>query len=62
MANKKAEIRSKKRTIYLHEDLFNEFSRIAKSNGKSASSIFNSYMRKVVVDYKNRIEQIFDQK
>jgi len=62
MANKKAEIRSKKRTIYLHEDLFNEFSRNAKSNGKSASSIFNSYMRKVVVDYKNRIEQIFDQK
>ncbi len=49
--------------IYLHEDLFNEFSELAKKNGKSASSIFNAYMKKVVDEYNRRkIESIFDQK
>jgi len=28
MANKKAEIKSKNRSIYLHEELFNQFSKI----------------------------------
>lgn len=61
MANKKAEIKSKKRTVYLHEDLFNEFSNLAKKNGGSASSILNRYMRKVVDEYNRReMQSIFD--
>jgi hypothetical protein len=54
MANHKAEIKSKNRTLYLHDDLFIEFLKIAKENGKSASSIFNIYMRNVVDRYKTK--------
>jgi hypothetical protein len=61
MANKKAEIKSKKRTVYLHENLFNEFSNLAKKNGSSASSILNGYMKKVVDEYNGReMQSIFD--
>jgi len=54
MANKKAEIKSKNRSLYLHEELFNQFSKIAEENRKSVSSIFNSYMQRVVEDYKRK--------
>lgn len=54
MANKKAEIRSKKRSIYLHENLFEEFSSIAKENGKSASYYLNGYMKRAVEEYKRK--------
>lgn len=57
MANKKAEIKSKNRSLYLHEELFNQFSQIAEENGKSVSLIFNSYMQRVVEDYKRKKEQ-----
>jgi len=50
MANKKAEIKSKNRTLYLYEKLFDEFSKIASENKKSVSSIFNGYMQRVVDD------------
>jgi hypothetical protein len=61
MANKKAEIKSKKRTVYLHENLFNEFSNLAKKNGSSASSILNGYMKKVVDEYNGgEMQSIFD--
>lgn len=62
MANKKAEIKSRDRTLYLQEELFEEFSKIAKDNGKSASAIFNNYMKRVVEDYKNRMQKTFEQK
>ncbi len=48
MANRKAEIKSKKRTLYLKEDLYNLFSEILKSNGKTPSEVLNKYMEKVV--------------
>ncbi len=54
MANKKAEIRSKKRSIYLHENLFEEFSLIARDNGKSASYYLNGYMKRAVEEYKRK--------
>ncbi len=52
MANKKAEIKSKKRTLYLKEDLYNKFSEVLKKNGKSPSEVFNKYMEKVMLNYK----------
>lgn len=61
MANKKAEIKSKNRTLYLYEDLFNKFSEIAKENKKSASSVLNEYMNKVVAEDNRRKKTIFDQ-
>lgn len=61
MANKKAEIKSRDRTLYLQEELFEEFSKIAKQNGKSASAIFNNYMRRVVEDYKNRKQEALEE-
>lgn len=51
MANKKAEVKSKKRTLYLKEDLYEKFSEILKKNGKSPSEVFNKYMDKVVKNY-----------
>lgn len=62
MANKKAEIKSKNRTLYLYEDLFNKFSEIAKKNERSASSVLNEYMSKVVAEDNRRKKSIFDQK
>ena len=55
MANKKSEIEKKKRTMYFEKKLFEEFSSLAKENGKSASQIFNNYMRRVVSDYKSKL-------
>lgn len=57
MANRKKEKTSKKRSLYLQEMLFEEFSEMAKNNGKSASQIFNSYMQKVVNTSKNKEHQ-----
>ena len=54
MANRKKEKTSKKRSLYLQEKLFEEFSEIAKNNGKSASQIFDSYMQKIVNTSKNK--------
>lgn len=59
MANKKAEIKSKNRTLYLHEELFNQFSKIADENEKSVSSIFNGYMKRVVEDYHKKNQKGF---
>ena len=57
MANKKAEIKSKKRTLYLHEDLFDRFSDILKKNGKNPSKVFNQYMTKIVEKYNEKKDQ-----
>lgn len=57
MANKKAEIKKKKRTMNFEEKLFEQFSKIADENKKSVSSIFNVYMQRVVEDYKRKKEQ-----
>ena len=54
MANKKAEVKSKNRTLYLQENLFNEFSEITKINGRSASSVLNSYMKRIVEEWKKK--------
>ena len=59
MANKKAEIKSKNRTLYLYEKLFDEFSKIASENKKSVSSIFNGYMQRVVDDYNKKSQKGF---
>lgn len=58
MANKKAEVKSKNRTLYLKEDLFNEFSEITKINGRSASSVFNSYMKRVVEEWNKKKAEV----
>ena len=54
MANKKAAVKSKNRTLYLQENLFNEFSEITRINGRSASSVFNSYMKRIVEEWKKK--------
>jgi predicted CopG family antitoxin len=51
MANKKTEVKSKKRTLYLKEDLYEKFAEILKKNGKSPSEVFNKYMEKIVSNY-----------
>lgn len=58
MANKKAEVKSKNRTLYLKENLFNEFSEITKINGRSASSVFNSYMKRVVEEWNKKKAEV----
>lgn len=48
MANKKALIKSKKRTLYLEEELFNKFTKILQENGRSVGDFFNKQMKIVV--------------
>lgn len=54
MANKKAEVKSKKRTLYLKEDLYEKFAEILKKNEKTPSEVFNKYMEKVVKNYEEK--------
>jgi metal-responsive CopG/Arc/MetJ family transcriptional regulator len=54
MANKKAEVKSKKRTLYLKKDLYEKFAEILKKNGKSPSEVFNKYMDKIVKNYEEK--------
>lgn len=49
MANRKALIKSKKRTLYLEEELFNKFKKILQDNDKSVGEFFNKQMNKVVM-------------
>jgi hypothetical protein len=53
MANKKAEVKSKKRTLYLKEDLYEKFAEILKKNGRTPSEVFNKYMEKVMLNFKD---------
>lgn len=57
MANRKAEVKKKKRTMYFEEKLFEDFSLICEKYGKSPSGLLNTYMKKIVEDYKRKSEQ-----
>lgn len=54
MANKKAEVKKKKRTMYFEEKLFEDFSKICDQHGKSASFVLNTYMKKIVNNCKDK--------
>ncbi len=57
MANKKTEILKKKRTMYFEAELFEDFSKLCETYKKSPSFVLNSYMKKVVKEYKNKNDQ-----
>jgi len=57
MANKKTEVFKKKRTMYFEEELFEDFSKLCELHKKSPSFVLNAYMKKVVKEYKSKIEQ-----
>lgn len=57
MANKKTEIKKKKRTMYFEEELFVQFSEICSEYKKSPSEILNTYMKKIVGNYKSKSKQ-----
>lgn len=54
MANKKTEIKKKKRTMYFEEKLFEQFSEICTEYKKTPSVILNTYMKKIVDNYKSK--------
>ncbi len=57
MANKKTEILKKKRTMYFEEKLFEDFSKLCELHKKSPSFVLNSYMKKVVMEFKTKNKQ-----
>jgi hypothetical protein len=57
MANKRTDVKKKKRTMYFEERLFDDFSKICEEYEKSPSEILNAYMRKIVNGYEAKNEQ-----
>jgi len=57
MANKKTEIKKKKRTMYFEEKLFEQFSEICSEYKKSPSMVLNVYMKKIVDNYKKNKQE-----